>query len=111
MKKYMILLIMLCPGFAFAACDSRGCTTTIKRIYATAIADGKVFLEPADNPLNIVNCSPRENIFFILSKSHPLFNEIYSMALSAMMTKTEVRMRIVEGSSGCELSYMWVVSP
>jgi hypothetical protein len=109
MKKLMITLLLVAwPLMSYGSCDTKGCNTLIKRLYATGLADGRVLLQPEDDPKGIVNCSLVENTFFSLKKSHPSFNEIYAMALASTLANRPVRMRIKEGTSDCELSYMWV---
>lgn len=93
---------------AFASCNSKSCTTTIERIYATGYVDGRVYIEPADDPSGKVNCTLAENTFFTLKKEHPLFSEIYSMSLATLLSKNTVILRIVENSSDCELAYAMV---
>lgn len=103
-----IAMSFLLSQLSLAGCDKQGCTSKIKRVYVTGHSDGRVFIEPVDKLADIVNCSPAESVFFTLSRSHASFNEIYAMALASNMADKEVRMRVVEGSEGCELLYMWV---
>lgn len=108
MRKTVITILAVLPHLAFGACGNISCDTTIDRVYATGLSEGLVYIKPEDNPVGAVNCVPAEDQYFTLKSSHPLFSEIYSMALSSMMAGKDVRLRIVEGTDGCELAYMWV---
>lgn len=111
MLKALIIVISLAYcGSAFGSCTAQGCTTTVKRVYATSTAEGSVYLQPDEASLSNVNCTPAEGTFFVLKKTHPLFNEIYSMALASVMANRPVRLRIWELTPDCELAYMWVWS-
>lgn len=109
MNKLLIFIaISLFANSAFASCNSTSCYTTIKRIYASGLADKTVFIEPNDSPAGIVNCTLSEGTYFTLKESHPLYSEIYSLSLAALMAKNQVLLRIVENSSDCELGYAMV---
>ena len=109
MKKILFLLIVFAfPNIAYSACDATGCTTTIKRVYLTGLSDGRIYIEPTDKPNGIVNCTPAENIFFVLESDHKLFKEIYSGALSAMMANKRTRLRISENTQNCKLLYLMI---
>ena len=110
MLKAKFLVLSLFSSSVFAACDSISCNGEIERIYATGNNDGRVLIMPKDDPEGVVDCSPAEGRNFTLKSDHPLFSEIYSMALSSLMAGKPVRMRIIQGTAGCELSYMWVTS-
>ena len=109
-KASVCLFCFVYGQIALAACDAISCNGEIERIYATGVSEGRVLIKPKDSPQGIVDCDPAEGENFTLKASHPLFSEIYSMALSSMIAAKPVRMRIIQGTSGCELSYMWVTS-
>lgn len=109
MKIMLSILLMLAATNAFAACNQNACDTTISRLYATGFDDGRIFIEP-EGDISPLNCSAVNNVFLTLKKNHPLFNEIYSMLLSATIAKSDVRVRMVENSSDCQVAYAWIVS-
>lgn len=111
MKKLLVLGgFFLMAETAAASCSAIGCDTQVRRLYPSSLADGTVFVEPVDASSGIVNCTLRDNLFFSLKKTHPLFNQIYATLLTATVAKSNVRLRIKEGTPDCEISYVWIVS-
>ncbi|RZF55977.1 hypothetical protein EXE30_04035 [Acinetobacter halotolerans] len=104
-KIYFLMLFMCFTNQAIAAdqCAAWGC---ISRIENLVIQDsGRILINtPLDQ--SIVNCKLYGNTYFVVSSGQPRYKELYSMLLSAYLTKTKVQLRIVEGSTNCEISYI-----
>ncbi|GAB2503999.1 hypothetical protein GCM10008940_02160 [Microbulbifer agarilyticus] len=62
----------------------------------TAVADG------------YINCTLKEGHYLTLKNDHTLFSEIYSALLAIKLSDETVRIRIVEESTSCEISYIWI---
>ncbi len=84
-------------------CNNTGCISTISLLYTTA--NGPVYIgTPQDEKL--ANCTPVKNVYFTLNTNSKNAQEIYSTLLAAYMAGKKVKLRIIEGSSNCELSYV-----
>lgn len=99
-------MALLFAGLVNSECGENGCNTTIKRLYATGLGD-TVYIKIADS-IEPLNCTPRESPYLSLKLSHPLFKEIYSMMLTATVSKSPVRVRMIDNSPVCEISYAWI---
>ncbi len=107
MKKLLCLSIaLLFTGLVNGECAENGCNTTIKRLYATGL-EGSVYIKITDS-VEPLNCTPRETSYLTLKTTHPLFKEIYSMMLTATVSKSPVRVRMIDNSPICEVSYTWI---
>lgn len=107
-SKMISIVVMSFASFSvFGACHKIACDSTVKQLYASSAADGTVFIVPNDS-LQLLNCRPVSNRYLSLKSTHPLFDQIYSMLLAAVVSKLQVRVRIVEGSTDCEVAYAWI---
>lgn len=102
-----IILVLLSLSVE-AGCNSKSCSSTIKRVYVTGASDGRIYIEPSDNANGIVNCTLAENRFFTLRRSHQQFDEMYSLFLASRISNQEVTIRISEGTNGCAINYVWL---
>lgn len=111
MKRYLVSLALFLAfdTSAIAACSSFGCDSKIHRLYPTALPGGVVFIEMTDSANGIANCTLAQDKFFSLKKTHELFDENYAMLLTATIAKSNVRVRIKEGTPDCEVSYVWIL--
>lgn len=106
-KQFMILLsCVVFTTTSYANCDAIGCTSTIKRVYPTALSKGVVYLELNTKVPSTLRCTLAENRFFALKKNHPLFKETYALALTSYLAQKVVRIRIRENTNDCEVLYM-----
>lgn len=112
MTSYKILLtvclfLLFITLDARAACDSTGCSSKISRIYVSGIP-GVVFIQPDEASLSALNCTPAEGLFLSLYRSHPNYTELYAAASLALALNKSVRLRIVESTDDCRLSYIMI---
>ncbi len=108
MKKAILLIFVLAfvlgtAGMAEASCDGKRCTGKIKRLVVTT---SQVKIETDQTDQSDLNCTLNNDVYITLEQSHPLFREIYSLAVTALASKSPMTLRIVEGSSNCAISYV-----
>lgn len=107
---YVLTLSAIASTSAQAACNDKFCegsaNDVIRILY---LSQGQnVWIEvPAADGVNL-NCNRVEGKFLSLKPSHGLFKEVYSTLLTAVSQNLKVRLRIVEGSSDCEISYVFL---
>lgn len=92
---------------AWAACGTNACgNVTITRLWAGT--EGKVYVQISDS-LAPLDCTPLNSEYMTLLRSDTNSDWIYATLLTSLTAaagKLE-RIRIVEGSSGCTISYVW----
>ena len=107
MKKSLIL------GFVFAgilgsnlnaSCTKTGCTDKINTIYVTST--GKI-LVGTDGNEKALNCAGGgvSGVYVSVNQNAKGANQIYSLLLTAKSMGKKVKLRIVEGSKYCDISY------
>ncbi len=108
MKKFLSILVLLSIShFSSADCTTDRCTTTVDRVYPTGTINGGVYIIPAGS-LAGIGCTPLGGIYFTMPKSHTVFDETYSLLLTALVTQKEVTIRIIEGTDSCEVAYVYI---
>ena len=91
---------------ATASCDSVRCVSKIGTLYPTGLPDGVVYIEPAEDSLAALNCTPKDGAYLTLHHSHKNYKELFSIASLAVLTNKIVNMRIEEGSEDCSIQYI-----
>lgn len=110
-KVLAAVALMLAPALASAACSGNACdNSTLKMLYPTGLASGSVYIQMAE-PVTQLNCAPVDGTFLTLKQAHPTFRETYALLLAAVQSKALVRVRIAEGTAGCEIYYAWILAP
>lgn len=56
----------------------------------------------------LANCDPIENLYFTLAADSQNFDTVYTTLLMAFRERLTIKLRILEGSDGCELRYVAV---
>lgn len=106
LKRIYTLVLFICITMQVNAADQ--CTTwgCISRIENLVLQDsGRILINtPLDQ--SSVNCKLYGNTYFVVSPEQPKYKEFYSMLLSAYLTKSKIQLRIVEGSTNCEVAYI-----
>ena len=104
LKAICALLILSVSTIASAnQCTTWGCISTIEDLYTNA--DGYIYIgTPLDE--KIANCTPVSGVYFSLNTASGNAKEIYSSLLTAFTTGKKIQLRIKEGSSNCEISYV-----
>lgn len=97
----MTLMPMLSHG---AACSTIVCRAQIVSFYFNG---GSVFVELgiSEAHKSEINCTLVENKYFTLTQGNSSFREIYAALLSADARDVEVELRIVEGSTNCQVGW------
>jgi len=104
-KLYIFTLLFFVTSNAIAAdqCTTWGCISSIKTLKLNSA--GTIHIDvPLDK--STVNCTLSGNAYFTVSKTAPFYKEVYATLLSAYLTKSKIQLRVVEGSSNCEISYV-----
>lgn len=108
MKRYVHSLIgclgIALPSAAIAACGAGSCENVIvKTIYVQS--NGNVLVE-VDADSSSLNCTRVSDVFMTLQTSDANADMIYSMLLSTQAAGRPIaRLRIVEQSADCRISY------
>lgn len=103
-RSLMVVALLLSEAvYAADQCTSWGCRSKVSVIYTRA--DGDILI---GTPLNekLANCTPVSGVYFTLKPDAQNAREVYSSVLSAYMSGKKIQLRIKEGTSGCEISYV-----
>ena len=105
MKKILTgaILITALSVSANAVCASYGCTGTVTRLQVTSTGNIQVGI---DGDATAMNCTPVANAYSEIDLTAAGGNAIYSALLTAHTTNKPILVRIVEGSSNCEIAYV-----
>lgn len=99
-----VLAFMLLPMVVIAdGCKSWGCISTLSEVYVTALSDIRI-ATPLDETL--ANCAPVSDQYFTIKQGAPNYEAMYSTVLAAYMADKKIQLRVKEGSSDCEISYI-----
>lgn len=110
MLKYLIVAILSFTFSvnSFAACSGVGCSDVkIDTLYVSE--NSYMYIATNGVETNLTNCVPSDPIYIRLLTSHPNFDRIYSILLTAVTADKEVtlRMKDTTGNSGeCEVAYV-----
>lgn len=103
--------ILMISATASAGCDSIGCrgkgAEAVTQIYIGTSGDILLGAPPSGSNLN---CSLQGDAYMTLRSNHVRFNEIYAGILSALATNKDFYIRISDGSTGCNVSYVRIFS-
>ena len=105
MKKTLIGILAvgtLVTG-AQATCASYGCTGEVTRLQVTQAGNVQVGIAGTAASMN---CTPVANSFSEINLATAGGNAIYSALLTAKTTGKPILVRIVEGSSNCQIAYV-----
>ena len=73
------------------SCHHDRCTDDIDNVY---VSDGNEVLVSTAGDARLLQCEPTESRFLLLQKSHPQFDEIYSLLLGAKLANQKVSIRV-----------------
>jgi len=96
------LALIFTTTIVYASCNQHLCQTTVKTLYVHS--NSKVYVA-MDSDMSQLDCTLDQGNFIVLKDTNPRHSEIYSMLLAARIAKESVVVRIVNGSSDCELAY------
>ena len=105
MRIFILILGIFTSTHLLAAnqCASWGCKAKISVLYTSV--NGSIYIgTPFDE--KAANCTPVAGVYFTLNANGITAKEVYSSLLAAYMSGKEISLRIVEGSSNCELAYV-----
>lgn len=90
---------------ADAACTGNSCKDEkIERLY---IRSGGEVAVSTTGPETNLTCTPVENTYLILNRSHPAFREIFSTLLSSKLANHDIWIRVsTTASSPCSIVYV-----
>ena len=87
---------------AFAGCSVNACSGIVEKIYSRT--DGVTYLKIAGDR-SVVNCTLSGGVYFTLAADVPGGRNILALTIAAQAAGRELYVRIVEGSTGCTVSY------
>jgi len=87
---------------AHAGCEPISC---YKEQITTLYISDHVFLRTSGDE-SLLNCALQSGVYITLRTEHKHFEAIYAFLLSAYHQREAVTVRIVEGSSGCEVHHV-----
>lgn len=109
MKYITAALLLLISSTALGVCDADGCTGKPSELFSSILVaasdGGRVYLQAPADKANL-DCTLREGKYVTLLPTHILFKEVYSALLTAVATDKLIYVRIKNGSSVCEVSYI-----
>lgn len=98
----ILAVVLSAPSFS-DECETWGCTSKIEELHTGA--DGNVYIGTSLDETK-ANCTALNGSKFVLSAEAKGAKAIYSSLLAAYMSDKKIQLRIVEGSSPCELAYV-----
>jgi hypothetical protein len=107
MRRMLSTFVLSClaPLTASAACYTYYCQG---QVHSMSIAQDGVYIRLAGDVAGLSTCTPYENVYFTLPRTHPNYSAIYAALLAAYHTKDSILLRPVDGSAGCSISYVAV---
>lgn len=104
----MGLLATFAFSTAAADCNTWSCgSIRITGLYTTA--NGDVYVQVSGN-MAALNCTLASDTYITLPSTLARFKEIYASLLAYQLTDRELSIRIVEGSPGCNVQYIYAAS-
>ena len=105
-----VFLVSFVGAFAQAACNAIGCDNEkIKLLYPNT--NGKIYIQ-SHGDMSQLNCTLDNGIYMVLDSKDPNAEAIYSMLLTLQTAGKPIsRIRIVEGSPNCKISYVFQETP
>jgi hypothetical protein len=101
----LVLTSILLAGTANAECGTNSCIAYIDMVYIEA--NGNMYVQTSATE-TLANCTPDSNVYFFLSGTASKFKEVYAMLLTAEVLGWQMRIRIVEGTNPCAISWVAV---
>jgi len=105
MKK-MITSILIASGITssvYAGCAGNACLNVdVEKIVVTT---STIFIATSGTE-TALSCTPSAGVFTTLSATEASSKAMYSALLTAQTTKRKVKIRIVNGSPTCKISYV-----
>jgi hypothetical protein len=105
MISLLVLLAMLLSTGANAECGTNSCLAYVDQLYVEA--NGNMYVQTSATE-TLANCTPDSGVYFFLSGTATKFKEIYSLLLTAETLGWQVRIRIIEGTNPCAISWVAV---
>lgn len=107
MKRSALLLgslVLTISLSAQAECASYGCPNVyVEQLYVNA--DYHIYIQTSGTE-TLANCTPKENIFFVLPLGVANYSQIYATLLAAQLADKRVTIRITEGTNPCSIAYV-----
>ena len=100
---FTITLLLTSLQVNAGSCASWGCKSIVTKLYTTA--SGPVYIGTAYDE-KLANCTPVSEVYFTLNMATNNAKEIYASVLAAYSTGKEIGLRVIEGTSNCEISYV-----
>ncbi len=103
-KNWLLLgLVLSLFSFnAYSACGTKSCLDKIEKIYTRANGDTLIATSGDESQLNCVSVSSK---YLTLRQSATRYKEIYQLLTIAQAIDTKVTLRIIENTTGCDISY------
>jgi hypothetical protein len=102
-------LVVITSGPVLAVCDSNRCEDErVLQIYTRA--DGNAYLQVSGAIANL-DCTLVGGTYMTLLPSSPRFKEIYANLLAFQLAEKPISVRIVNGSQGCAIDYIYTRTP
>lgn len=106
--KHVIAIVLLVSftqnSLAADSCGGVLCSAVqIKRLYVTA--SGALYVGTSGDE-KLLNCKASANVYLTLPADSKGFDAIYASLLAYQLAGNPVNIRVVEGSDGCDISYV-----
>lgn len=109
MRKLVIIVIMMVATINVTAlagtCTTTYCDGLINNLYTSNNGNTYVLM---DGNTTALNCTLFEGGYLTLKPTNASFQEIYSGLLAVTIAQRSIRLRILEGTSGCEIAYSMI---
>lgn len=102
----VLIGLVLNAANAAASCTQKSCAGAVTRLIVVehelriSLDDGADF--------GSLDCTPRTDGYLVLPLEHATFAESYSLLMAGLLSGNVTRVRIVEGTSPCEVSYVTI---
>jgi len=106
MKKILLgALFVLLGSNLNAGCISTGCTSV--NVDRFLVASSGSILISTDGVVSALNCTASLGTYMTIPSAAIGKNSMYAFVLTAKTTNTPVSFAIVEGSTGCEIAFVY----
>ena len=100
----MLVFLVLFSTSAYAYCTTNACVGEIDRLYMTG---GNLYISTVGDETSL-DCNAVSDVYLTIPTSHPGFKNYYAMMLTSISMNKEIGLRIVNGSEGCTLAYVYM---
>jgi len=109
--QWLLVVVLLSLTLAAQAdCVGQSCeNVSIEQLYVDAGQNGhNIWVRTSGNETALTGCIPNAGVYLWLDGSQPQKKEVYALLLTAFSMERAVTIRVVAGSQGCSIAYVYM---